>query len=236
MLPDQERICSGPLPERGARVAVGVRYFRGYDQWHAGIAYRTDDGEAARWIHLENDLQLTDVALDDDAVGWRWHYVWVEPVMTPEKAREIAQVCRRVARCVADEGQRVRYSVRHHLGRFDADTGRYMPAAGERGLTCATCVLALCRGGGFELVDIASWPPREEDGPWIASVVTRLGRRDAAHAANVASNGLCARFRPTEVAGACLAPTLPIAFAEAVKLAETLRARYDEHFPAPRDL
>jgi hypothetical protein len=230
---DGERVRRGALAASVA-LAVAVRYRRQYDLWHTGLVYRDETGEA-RLMHLEWDRTLTDTALDDPSVGWDDYYAWVALEVPRESAHAIAQLCRRVALCVAVDPH-VRYSVRHHLGRFDEATGRYVPAAGERGLTCATCVLALCRGARVELLQIATWQPREEDRPWIERVVAYLRLSDPAHAADVASDGLCARFRPTEVAGACLAPTLPVAFDDAVKLAETLRARYDEHFPAPPDL
>lgn len=221
----------GDVPGGVPRVAVGVSYNRGSDQWHAVLVYCTGSG-APRCLHLAGDFDLRDQALDDDRLGWPLWYGWVELQVPEETARAIAQVCRQAARRLRTDGQRVRYSIRHRLGRFDADTGSYVPAAGERGLTCATCVLALCRGANVELIDVPSWPARDDDGLWIERVVASLRRTDPAHAAAVASDGLCARFRPTEVAAAALGEALPVDFAQAVAGAEALRTRYDALFPA----
>ena len=230
MVPDVSRVRQGTVPGGAPRVAVGVSYNRGRDQWHAALVYGTEL-LPPRCLHLASDRDLRDVNLDDEDLGWPLRYAWVELRLPGETARAIAQLCRQAARRVRSRGQEVRYGIRHHLGRFDAETGAYLPAAGERGLTCATCVLALCRGAQVELVDIAAWPAREEDGPWIKRVVDSLRRSDPTHAAAVESDGLCARFRPTEVAAAGLADRLPIDFPTAVRLSDALRERYDALFP-----
>ncbi len=232
MRPDAQRVQRGVVATTRTRVVVGVRHFRAQDQWHAVMAWGFD-GEAPRCLHLADDLDLREHALDDPRLGWSLHYAWVELPVEPEVMRVVAQACRQAARRVATHGQTVRYSIRHELGRFDPHTGEYKPAQGERGLTCATCVLALCRGAGLELLEVATWPTRLDDAQWIERVVAHLRKKDPQHADAVAQDGLCARFRPTEVVGACLSTTLPAPFAHAVTCGEALRERYEDFFPTP---
>ena len=105
------------------------------------------------------------------------------------------QLCRRIDARVQTGGQEVRFAIRHYLGRFDEATGAYVPAVQERGLTCATCVMAACRGVEVEIVDVASWPARPADQEWLDTVVKLLRKSDPAHADAVAADGLCARKR-----------------------------------------
>jgi hypothetical protein len=82
-----------------------------------------------------------------------------------------------------------------------------------------------------ELCEVATWPPRADDQAWIDRVVAVLRGRDPAYAEAVAADGLCARFRPAEVAGACLAPALPVGFEQAVAASAVVARRYDAVFP-----
>jgi hypothetical protein len=224
----------GLPPARKPFVAVAATLAdRGHDQWHAGIAYGDEVDPMPRLLHLADDRKLLDQPLDDEDLGWEQGYVWIEVPVPVEKARALVQLCRAIADRVKAKGQEVRYSIRHHLGRFDPTTGAYVPDAPERGLTCATCVMAVCRGVEIELVDVATWPARPEDKAWIARIVAWLRSKDSEHAAAVEKDGLCARFRPSEVAGACLVPSLKAPFTEAVKGAAVVVGRYHDLFPPP---
>lgn len=217
----------GAPPTSGSFVAVAVRYNRADDQWHVGVMYRGDSASTPRILHLAWDRLLLDQPIDHPRLAWERGYAWVELPISLEQCRVLTQVCRRAARRIAEEGQRVRYSVRYALGRFNPETGEYLPQSPERGLTCATCVLALCVGAGVPLLDVHDWPPREDDRAWIEKIIRDLREDDPVHADEVAADGLCARFRPTEVASACLASKLPVDFAQALALAVQLRAQYD---------
>lgn len=227
---DPDRLRRRAPPARPF-VAVAVSLDRREDQWHAGLAYRTDAASAPRFLHLMWDRHLADQPLDHERLGWEGRYVWAEIPVLEETAQALAHQCRRVAQRLRTHGQAVRYSIRHHLGRFDAQTGEYLPHQGERGLTCATCVLAVCRGVDVELVDVASWPAREEDQAWIDRVVDGLKSDDEEHARAVKADGLVARFRPPEVAGACLLPALKVGYSEAVEAAAVVGRRYEELVP-----
>lgn len=122
----------------------------------------------------------------------------------------------------------VMHSLRYELGGFDPATGTYVPLGEERGLTCATFVLAVFRTVGIELVDVPLWPARPEDHEWIDRVAAQIRAVDPGHADAVAGDGLCARFRPTEVGGACLVPPHPVSFADALVGAALLQRRHDE--------
>lgn len=227
-----ERMRRGAPPNERPFVAVAVSLSRRHDQWHAGLAYGDAEDAAPRFLHLAGHLDLLDQPLDDEELGWDQGYLWIEVQAPLEKRRALVQLCRRIAERVGEQGQAVRYAVRHHLGKFDPQTGAYAPASGELGLTCATCVLAACRGVELELVDVSTWPERPEDEAWIERILEYLRRRDPDWAKAVKADGLCPRFRPNEVAGASLSPFGKVPFAGALSAAELVTRRYDELFPA----
>lgn len=229
------RIRSGAIPDERPFVAVAARLSRRYSQWHAGLAYCDAEESTPRFLHLADDRELLDQPLDDERLGWDQGYLWIEIQAPLAKRRALAQLCRRVAERVRVHGQAVRYAVRYHLGRFDPQTGAHVKAAGELGLTCATCVLAVCRGVELELVDIPTWPVRPEDEAWFRRIVGHLQKADAEWAGAVAGDGLCPRFRPNEVAGAALSPFGKVPFAGALAAAELVDRRYYELFPAVID-
>lgn len=230
-----ERMCRGAVPSERPFVAVAVKLSRRYGQWHAGLAYCDAEDPAPRFLHLAWDREIKDEPLDDEELGWDQSYLWIEIQAPLAKRRALAQLCRRIAERVRVHGQTVRYAVRYHLGSFDPQTGAHVPAAGELGLTCATCVLAICRGVELELVDIPTWPVRREDEAWFQRIVGYLQRADAEWARAVAEDGLCPRFRPNEVAGAALSPFGKVPFAGALAVAELLDRRYEDLFPAVID-
>ena len=227
-----ERIRSGAVPDDRPFVAVAVSLSRRRNQWHAGLVYCDAESSAPRLLHLAGDRELVDEPIDAESLGWDHRFLWMEVQAPMPKRRALAQICRRVGERVIELGQVVRYAVRHYIGRFNQDTGAYEPGNGELGLTCATTVLAVCRGVGLELVDVAAWPSRDEDAAWIEGVVAYLRGRDPTFATAVANDGLCPRFRPHEVAGASLSPTGKVPLAGALAAAELVVRRYDELFPA----
>ncbi|MFO0586837.1 MAG: hypothetical protein U0441_04830 [Polyangiaceae bacterium] len=80
-------------------------------------------------------------------------------------------------------------------------------------------------------MDIPTWPVRAEDEAWFLRIIGYLNGRDPDWARTVASDGLCPRFRPTEVTGAALAPFPKVPFGGALAASELVCRRYDEVFP-----
>lgn len=229
-------VRAGLLPiEPGPFVAIAVRRTAS-KSWHTGIVYREADDSEARLLHLYADRDLRSDPFDGQAPPGD-KYVWVlPPLLDRETVNRVVLACRSVARRIDGvDGTDIRFAVRYNLGRFDPDSGEYVQAEGELGLTCATCVLAVFRGAEVDLIDIPSWPPREEDRPWFDELVEGLRNDgDRAHAERVAKDGLCARFRPLEVAGACFEPSLPVPLTAAEVGATKVRAAYEKRHPLGR--
>lgn len=227
----QQHVHRGVPPARRPLVALAGKVSRRRNQWHVGVVYADREQVMPRLLHLAWDHHLRDQPIDEEELGWERGFIWIEIPLLPEKVHALVHHCRKIAERVQRQGQEVRYSIRYCLGSFDPETGKYMPGESEHGLTCATCVLAVCLGIGVELVAVDTWPPREEDAGWISRIVDALRKDDPDHASKVERDGLCARFRPTEVIGACLEEPLKVPFARAMCLAEIIQNRHDELFP-----
>jgi hypothetical protein len=114
-----------------------------------------------------------------------------------------------------------------------APTGELKLGGTERGLTCATFVLAVLRSVGVELVELNSWRPRESDAPFLEWVIGALqGRARPEHVDGVSGERHCSRFRPTEVAASTAFRAIPVPFA----LARAAGQALDEALPAPPPL
>ena len=94
------------------------------------------------------------------------------------------------------------------------------------GLTCANFVLALYRAAGLPLVQLDTWPVREDDSAWQQSVleewapaIAEAKQKTQEHFAQVRNEIGTVRCRPSEIGGAALASEFPCAFDTAVKLA-----------------
>ena len=195
------------------------------DRTHCGIFYRTAAGDLFL-LHLCWHTILRKHSADE--IGDRG-FVWVVPRFLPEQAVQIAELCELIWRCRPD----IPYALRHsELSMFSLLDGNFNLGSGSHGLTCATFVLAVCRSVGVSLLDLADWRERGTDVPFQEYVVSELakspGHRE--HAAVVASEIGCLRYRPEEVAGACMFDFYPIGFRAAERSGIALLAEIDEYY------
>lgn len=185
---------------------------------HAGILYRDGDSEAILHLGWEDHLATHR--------GWSWQRLWAAPNVAPERLRFIRSYCRRIWN-EFEENQEFPYGITFGGSHFDA-SGRLMLAAGSRGLTCATFILAVFRSVGIELVDEASWPVRtERDRQFMARLREFADPEHYVRLKREVDDG-CKRIRPDEVLGAC-ACELPADFEyarrEADRVLEKLGSR-----------
>lgn len=185
-------------------------------QWHAALAWWSE--ENARFEQIE-------LAFHHDVRSRVCEFkkgVWVR--VTPGDAGDalslklVIAYGRLVARRHAGPNARVPYGVAYAGGVFDAGSGDYLRAEpAESGLTCATFILAIFESVSWPLVERASWPvDRAEDVAWRDHVITLLEQRGHTdQAERVRNDPACVRFRPTEVAGACLWTPPRVAFLNA---------------------
>ncbi|MDE3186535.1 MAG: hypothetical protein KGM96_03290 [Acidobacteriota bacterium] len=108
-------------------------------------------------------------------------------------------------RAVAKRGATINYAIDFiaSKGSFDPN-GTYRPPKGSSGLTCASFVLEVFRGGSIPLVQIDTWREDPANVSWGNAVCDWLARdADPDHVAAVRKSVRGLRLRPFEVAGAC---------------------------------
>lgn len=170
-------------------------------QNHVGVLHRTEAG-MVEMLHLAWHKELRNQSP-------RPRLVVTQPDLARSRARSVAAMCRLVWGRHREAG--LPYGLRYRSGRFDPITAELLLDDDAAGLTCATFVLALYASCGVRLIDCATWPAREDDAEWHENIIEmlRLHGVESEHIAAVAEETGCARFRPEEVAGACLSDELP---------------------------
>ena len=177
--------------------------------FHVGVLQRTG-GQPVRVVHLAFHHRLREEAASD-----KWG--WVEADVVDDKLRLVAAFARRVHR--SHQNGKVPYALRLATTRLDRQ-GRLFLGTSERGLTCATFVILVFREMGVELIDPDTWEQRSdervaEDNAAQIALVEMLRRENPTHAAAVALEVGCLRFRPEEVAAASANPPRPVKFGRA---------------------
>jgi hypothetical protein len=206
------------------KIAVAIqRTERG---WHTGILSRDDEADSHEFLHLAFHCDVRAELPTDDLA-------WVAPTIAPELTSQIAARCRRIRnRYAGGRSGSIPFGLMYVETTF-APTGELQLGGTERGLTCATFVLAVIRSVGVELAEIDSWQPRESDASFLAWVIGVLQTRARPeHVDGVSGERHCARFRPTEVAASTAFRATPMPF----ELARATGQALDEALPTPPPL
>ncbi len=187
----------------GELVYLGVaaaRMERGSNRWpHAGMLYRWQK-EVRLFEMLSHEM------LQDEPA--RPGFVWVEPVLTRQRAVLVAMKCRLVHRL--HKSKAVPYGFRYARTTFDAQ-GILRLGAGEVGVTCSTILAAILHSEGVDLVDPSTWPDADRSEQQArARLIADVAVRDAAHAAVLENEIAAPRISPEDVvAAAALTPPPP---------------------------
>jgi len=179
-------------------------------QRHIGILYETDTTGSLLMLHLAWHLDLQNDQPKSE-------YIWVDPMIAPARAKQVAAFCRKVWR---QNGKRVPYAFGVPNDCFDSTTGQFLFGPSRHGLTCATFVLAVFQATGFKLIDESTWRSRPGDVEWQQGIVgaLRLKGADPSHVAAVENEVGAARFRPEDVGGAAAHEPWPVSFEEATRI------------------
>jgi hypothetical protein len=147
----------------------------------------------------------------------------VQPGIHATKARILARLCKLLADKYRGRRPSIAYALRYEGGKFEPESGSFLTEK-DRGLTCATFVLAIFATRGIPLLRTEEWPPRPDDEAWQRAVVEMLreGGAEAEHIAAVEQEIGCARFRPEEVAAAGTSSELPASFGYASRVGEAI--------------
>lgn len=181
---------------------------------HVGIGFHSvKDGPQV--LHLAWHRRLS-VDRVPDELKQCWS---AEPCNLPQSAGK--QVVAFV-RAVAKRGAKINYAVNFIASKDSfSSNGTYKPPKGSHGLTCASFVLEVFRGGKIPLVRSDTWRDEPMNIDWGNRVCAQLEKDkdvDPGHVEAVRKTVSGFRLRPFEVAGACRLPLkdLPASF-EAVQ-------------------
>ncbi|WP_437942733.1 hypothetical protein [Sorangium sp. So ce341] len=211
------------------RIAFAIGIPHSPEQRHIGILYKEESGSETRtrMIHLAWHHDVRSEEPKDK-------YMWVQPSIHPTRARVLARLCKLLADKYRGRRPSIAYALRYEGGKFEPKSGNFLTET-ERGLTCATFVLAVFATRGVPLLRAEEWPPRQDDEVWQRAVVEilRSTGAEAEHVAAVEQEVGCARFRPEEVAAAGTSPDLPAPFGYASRVGEAIVARLHERANPP---
>ncbi|MCX6980995.1 MAG: hypothetical protein NTV08_09630 [Verrucomicrobia bacterium] len=163
--------------------------------FHLGIIHRSDEDQVSRMLHLAWHFDLQNEPAEPD-------YFWVEPGYPSFRARQVATLCRLVAK---RHPQGLPYAFSDPDRAINPMTGEVLLGSTRFGFTCASFVLAVFEAAGLPLVVLDSWPTgRDGDAEWQAFIIRLLEQNGASpeHIASVRSEIGRVRHRPTEVAAA----------------------------------
>jgi len=174
---------------------------------HAGILYRCP---------VDNQIYL----LHFGAAGevrrepWSASYAWCALNLLHDELYQLSQLCK----LIVDLREEIPYGVSFKCDtRFCVNTGHLELNTAQKGLTCATFVLALLNGFNINLIDTETWPPASAaDLQYIADYFP--------DDVEIALEFPCSRYKPQEVAGACLVDNMPVVYEMAIAKAEEVMA------------
>lgn len=185
-----------------------------YGNLHAGILYRTDQGANVLNLGFQDRLY----------VDWGWPRLWSAPDCEPELLFHAAATCRRIWELFVKE-KKFPYGIGFGGSSFD-ETGRLVLAAGAKGLTCATLVLAVFKSANIDLVDGPSWPVRKVDDLAFLDLLRPFAEKEHMELLAAEVEAGVKRIWPDEVVGAC-ACALPAKFEPARSAADALLVKLD---------
>lgn len=170
---------------------------------HLGVFHRLAGGNVGV-LHLGWE--------DYVSMEWSWQRLWASPAVPPERLRSVSGLCR----LIWEEYRATKkfpYGLHYASQFFTHDGALQRDATTESGLTCATFVLAVFRSVGIELIDLSSWPVRENEDRAFLAVVASFAAPALLKALEAEVDAGSKRVQPDEVIGACADPP-PMRFTE----------------------
>lgn len=176
---------------------------------HVGFLYRIETSDAYI-LHLRGHRKLLH---EPPRAGQLCVLCQVEPLRLPS----IAAFARRLWR--KNKSQGIPYAFSSPEQDWFSAEGSLLLGPERLGLTCANFVLALYRAVGLPLVQLDTWPEREDDAAWQQSIldewapaIAEARHNTQEHFAQVRNEIGTVRCRPIEIGGAALASVLPCVF------------------------
>lgn len=192
-------------------IAIGI-YAKGA---HTGILHRRTPNSPLMLTHLCAHRTLV-----KEPHELRHCRLWVEPLIDPDQAEQVAAQCRLLERLYPN-GE-FPYAFSSPRGFFTPDL-QFEYGPGKLGLTCATLALAIFDSVGVEVVDWDSWPIRADDLVFRETLIAAMNMPES-HKSAIRSDPVGPRYKPLEVAGAVGAGKYPVHFRRANWYANRLAA------------
>jgi hypothetical protein len=213
----EERMFVWPPPSNTGGVFAGVILERLKSDWtHVGFLYRREASDTYV-LHLWGHRKLLH---EPPREGQLCVLCEIEPVRLPSLIAFAHHLYQK------NKNQGIPYAFSSPEQDWFSVEGGLLLGPERLGLTCANFVLAIFRAAGLPLVQLDTWPVREDDSAWQKSVldewapaIKRAKKKKQKHFAQVRNEIGTVRCRPAEIGGAALASEFPCAFDTAVKLA-----------------
>lgn len=166
----------------------------GVDQRHCGIIYKFKGQNSVIHLAWHYNLQHElDMSKFQD-------YYSVKSQLDEYRQYALCAMCD-----VIKEDTNIPYAFYYQDTVFN-EKGKLCLGKNEVGLTCATFVLAVFKSSSIEILDLLTWPSREDDTVFHRNILNYLNKEmergivSQKHFDSVKSENSCARFRPEEVA------------------------------------
>ena len=181
------------------------------EQLHCGIAFKEKDKYNA--LHLAWHFVLRhDISIKSEFKN----YIWIQSSIHNMRQNAIGAMCRRI---IKRNQNGIPYGLLYNGGIF-TNNGLLTLFEEENGLTCATFVLAVFSSCGINLINLSSWPTRDEDRIWHNEIIQTLEETSqrsnitTEHINNVRNEIGCSRYKPEEVGASSIFNDLPASFSK----------------------
>lgn len=180
------------------------------NQRHVGLIY-SDDNNQPQLCHLAWHHKLKDEPLPPQ---YLWGVSGLDQFNKPFMAAYVS--------LLKQNSTPVPYGIDYadYSGLYFDDQGNYIEQPIGRGLTCATFILAVFNRKGFNLLQTATWPQRQDDVNWQNQIISTLSNQATSeHVEAMKQNIGAIRFRPEEVAAGVISEDIPLDFTSALAIA-----------------
>jgi len=152
-------------------------------------------------------------------------YAWVIPGYHDMVLRQLAGF----AKVHAKKLPKLPFSFRYVPGEYRYVRQGSLALQGMHGFTCATYVLSILDWLKLKLLDYDTWDYRPDD-ETTQRYILQFIHAPPEHLANMATEIPCSRFRPQEVAGACLIDAYPVPMAIAEPLGDRMLHELEDFY------
>ncbi len=206
-------------------LGVALKQQFGGNQNHIGILYKPEDALPAMLLHLAFHHRL-----QNDIASGKEGYIWLDCGLHPLNKSSMSAYCALLAKNNPPDS--ISYGFDLSGKCFDPITAKWQPSSENTGLTCATFIVEIFDTLGHKLIDLDTWPQRDEDQEWQKDILNlikqSLPEGDPYIRAQMENIGNI-RIRPEEAGASIACDSIPIAFDECMPLANQIQDALRAH-------